>query len=162
MISFRTMKHFQPAGYSKEIAKEVIRISNECGRSITTLTPFNNILELENAIRKMNTLGYWKQKKEGDKLQKDMVSWIENKLQDKEAYKKIISVAYNYPATMTGDYVRGANLYSWKDNKGLIFHQYLDETSQDFYMLYLKMLTDKTKGREIWKEIVWEELTHNW
>lgn len=59
MDNFDAMKYLTTAGNSEETAKELIRISNEYGVPlITSLHPYNNITELEDAIREKNMLGY--------------------------------------------------------------------------------------------------------
>lgn len=57
--NFDTMKYLTIAGNNGEVAKELIRISNEYGIPlITSIYPYNNIAELENAIREKHMLGY--------------------------------------------------------------------------------------------------------
>ena len=59
MNNFNIMEYLILAGYSEEKAKELIKISYECGVSlITSLHPYNNTSELEDVLRKINTFAH--------------------------------------------------------------------------------------------------------
>lgn len=58
MDNFDTVKYLMSAGYSEEVAKELIRISNEYGVPLITRYSYNSISELENAIKEKNISGY--------------------------------------------------------------------------------------------------------
>lgn len=59
MDNFNTMKYLMSAGNSEEVAKELVRISYECGVPlIAAVCSINDIPKIEESIRKSNTLGY--------------------------------------------------------------------------------------------------------